>query len=232
MADLVYKVAFDCLRVLFWCETITIKQAQHRYGPSLSRLITIGLGMLKNVIASLVFTIAALALINFVGDVVMQKTTPPPPEMSAQMPGATPEAVEPAPTPEPVPAPEPIPEPQPEPVAVAPATVAPTLTDGNIKAGKKTFRRKCMSCHTIDKGGKDRTGPNLWGIVGRNRAASETFRYSNTMKMLGGTWSETDIGSFIAGPRTFLPDTKMTFAGLKDATDRANVLAYLKTLTD
>lgn len=110
--------------------------------------------------------------------------------------------------------------------------VAANALAGDVAKGKKTFRRKCMSCHTIDKGGKDRTGPNLWGIVGRTKAASETFRYSNTLKMYGGVWSEAEIGSFIAGPRTFMRDTKMTFAGLKSAKDRADVLAYLKTLAD
>lgn len=186
-----------------------------------------GLDMLKNVVGSLIFTVSALLLINFIGDVVTHKAATSPPEMSAQMPEATPEAAQPAPEPAAAPAPEPEPEPQPEPVSTVSAPA-----DGDAEAGKSTFRRKCMSCHTVDKGGKNRTGPNLWGIVGRDRAAAENFRYSNTMKLLGGTWSETEIGSFIAGPRTFLPDTKMTFAGLKDATDRANVLAYLKTLTD
>jgi len=194
--------------------------------------------MLKNVIGSLFFTVAALLLINFIGDAVTQRPATPPAEIPAQTPEAPPEEAQPEPMPEPTPAPEPAPEPapaakpRPEPIAPAPVPTAPTITGGDVEKGKNIFRKKCMSCHTADKGGKNRTGPNLWGIVGRSRAAAENFRYSNTMKMLGGTWTEADIGSFIAGPRTFLPDTKMTFAGLKDATDRAHVLAYLKTLTD
>ncbi|OEJ69373.1 hypothetical protein BEN30_04140 [Magnetovibrio blakemorei] len=121
---------------------------------------------------------------------------------------------------------------EPEPAAVeAPAPQASAL-EGDADKGHSLFRKKCMVCHTIAKGDKDRTGPNLWSIVGRERASSKTFNYSNTLKMRGGTWNEADISSFIAGPRSFIPDTKMTFAGLKNAEDRADIIAYLKTQTD
>lgn len=133
---------------------------------------------------------------------------------------------------------------QPEPVASATPVPAPKAAEslathvaqasstGDVAKGKSTFRKKCMSCHTIDKGGKNRTGPNLWGIVGKTRATAENYRYSKSMKLLGGVWNEVEISSFIAGPRTYVRDTKMTFPGLKNQQDRDNVLAYLKTLTD
>jgi len=175
--------------------------------------------MVRDVIGSILFTIAVLAFVNFVGDMAVPKRGAPQPM-----------AVEPAPMPKPAPEPvaKTLPTPTPPPTQVAAAN---TLTDDTAK-GKSIFRKKCMSCHTIDKGGKNRTGPNLWGVVGRPKGSAENFRYSTTMKLFGGVWSEAEISSFIAGPRSFVPDTKMTFAGLKNAKDRADVLAYLKTLAD
>jgi len=194
--------------------------------------------MIRDVIGAILFTIAVFAFVNFVGDMAIPKHVPENEVASAAPEPAADEAVS-APEPEPTPAPEPVAEAAPTPAPIAtkpnaaaiPAVVANALA-GNAAKGKKTFRKKCMSCHTMDKGGKDRTGPNLWAIVGRAKGAAENFRYSNTLKMFGGVWTEAEIGSFIAGPRTFIRDTKMTFAGLKSAEDRADVIAYLKTLTD
>jgi len=202
--------------------------------------------MIRDVIGAIVFTIAVFAFINFIGDMAIPKHVPEHEVASAAPEPAADEAVstpEPMPELEPTPAPKPVAEaaPTPAPIAtepnadaipaVAPVGIADALA-GDAAKGKKTFRKKCMSCHTIDKGGKDRTGPNLWGIIGRAKGAAENFRYSNTLKMFGGVWTEAEIGSFIAGPRTFIRDTKMTFAGLKSAEDRADVIAYLKTLAD
>ena len=194
--------------------------------------------MIRDVIGAIVFTIAVFAFVNFVGDMAIPKHVPENEVASAAPEPAADEAVS-APEPEPTPAPKPVAEAAPTPAPIAtkpnaaaiPAVVADALA-GNAAKGKKTFRKKCMSCHTMDKGGKDRTGPNLWAIVGRAKGAAENFRYSNTLKMFGGVWTEAEIGSFIAGPRTFIRDTKMTFAGLKSAEDRADVIAYLKTLAD
>ncbi|HEY9080606.1 cytochrome c family protein [Magnetovibrio sp.] len=204
--------------------------------------------MIKNVLGAILFTLAVFAFVNYVGDMaipkhgtsepqVAEETTEPamePAPEPAPAPEPTPEpAAEPAPAPAAEPVAEATPEPAPAPAPTEPvAEIAAVAAGGDAESGKSLFRKKCMSCHTFDKGGKDRTGPNLWGIVGRNKAASETFRYSKTLTMFGGTWTEAEINSFIAGPRTFVPDTKMTFAGLKDAKDRANVLAFLKTLAD
>jgi len=198
--------------------------------------------MVRDVIGAILFTIAVLAFVNFVGDMAIPKHAPEHEVASAAPEPAADEALsapEPMPEPAPTPAPKPVAEAAPTPAPIAtepnaaalPAVVADALA-GDAAKGKKTFRKKCMSCHTMDKGGKDRTGPNLWSVVGRAKGAAENFRYSNTLKMFGGVWTEAEIGSFIAGPRTFIRDTKMTFAGLKSAEDRADVIAYLKTLTD
>lgn|GEM_PF-723373 len=203
--------------------------------------------MFRDLIAAILFTIAALAIINFAGDFAFTTTQTQNEEhtmeASAPVPEAQPEAepepqAEPAaeeaqPAVEPEAPVEPATPAKPEPAAAveAPAPQASAL-EGDADKGHGLFRKKCMVCHTIAKGDKDRTGPNLWSIVGRERASSKSFNYSNTLKMRGGTWSEADISSFIAGPRSFIPDTKMTFAGLKDAEDRADIIAYLKTQTD
>jgi len=179
--------------------------------------------MLKNILGSIVFTAAVFALVNFIGNAMVNPVTAPhqPRAIKAQ---AQPQAQVPA-------------QAQTETKAVAapaaqPATQVAAMADGDADDGKKTFRRKCMGCHTVDKGGADRTGPNLWGIIGKEKGIAEGYRYSTPMKALGGVWSEAEIKAFIAGPRTFLPDTKMTFAGLKKEEDRADIIAYLKTLKD
>ncbi|MCW8914367.1 MAG: cytochrome c family protein [Magnetovibrio sp.] len=107
-----------------------------------------------------------------------------------------------------------------------------SMAGSDVETGKKLFRKKCKNCHTFDPGGKNMTGPNLWGIVGRDKAVAKNYRYSKTMKLKGGTWTEAELLSFIAGPRTFVPDTKMVFPGLKNETDRQNILAFLKSLAD
>jgi cytochrome c len=197
--------------------------------------------MLKNVLVSIVFVVAVIALINFIGDVVVNPATAPqtPRPLTAEV---TTQAAEQAAMSEAAPelAPETAPELGKEPVAAPEADEADEADEaeltaaiaGDADAGKSMFRKKCMGCHTAAKGEPNRTGPNLWDIVGREKGASEGYRYSTPMKALGGAWSEADILGFIAGPRTFLPDTKMTFAGIKNEQDRADILAYLKTLKD
>lgn len=174
--------------------------------------------MLKNIIGSIVFTVAAIALINFIGDTMVNP---------ANAPHAT------RPMQAEVQAPAKVPTVKSEGKAVAePVVAAANSMESNAAAGKKTFRRKCMGCHTVGKGDANRTGPNLWGIVGKETAIAEGFRYSKPMRALGGVWGEKELMGFIAGPRTYLPDTKMTFAGLKKEKDRLNVVAYLSTLKD
>lgn len=184
--------------------------------------------MLKNILGSLVFTVAVFVVVNFIGDVMVNPATAP---HQSNLKVAE---VQPAPAPEPVQetaAPAQAPE-APTPQAAAPVVEQATAMAGDVDAGSNIFRKKCLSCHTAGKDEANRTGPNLWGIVDKPKGASEGYRYSKNMSAMGGVWTTEDISAFIAGPRTFLPDTKMTFAGLKNEQDRANVLAYLKTLKD
>ncbi|PCI41397.1 MAG: hypothetical protein COB46_03855 [Rhodospirillaceae bacterium] len=99
-------------------------------------------------------------------------------------------------------------------------------------AGRSLFTRRCLGCHTSAKGHPNRTGPNLWNIVDKAKGQAPKYRYSMQLKLLGGVWSEDELNRFIAGPRSVIPDTKMTFKGIKIEKQRLAIIEYLKTLKD
>lgn len=95
----------------------------------------------------------------------------------------------------------------------------------------KTVFSKCKSCHSTDKG-KNGVGPSLYGVVNRPKAAIEGYKYSDAMKAKGGEWHFADLAKFLANPKGEVPDTKMSFAGVKSAQDRADLIAYLASIGD
>ena len=90
----------------------------------------------------------------------------------------------------------------------------------------------CRSCHTIVKGGPNLTGPNLYGVYGSKSAAVPGFEFSDAMKAANKTWDAPTIDKWIENPRAVLPETKMTFAGVTDAKNRADIIAYVALQRD
>ena len=109
-------------------------------------------------------------------------------------------------------------------------SLAELLSDADPVKGKKVFK-KCAACHTVDEGGKNKIGPNLWNIVNRPIATHEGFNYSDAMAAEEGAWDFERLSQFVADPKGTVPGTKMAFKGVSKDGDRGNVLAYLRSLS-
>ena len=105
------------------------------------------------------------------------------------------------------------------------------LAKASVEKGQSAAKQ-CQACHTFEKGGPNRVGPNLWNIVKPARRVRGGFNYSAAMKSKGGKWSFDELNKFLANPRSYIPGTDMTFAGLSEPDQRADVIDYLHTLAD
>jgi len=110
-------------------------------------------------------------------------------------------------------------------------TLADLLAVASVERGAKVFK-KCKACHTTDNGGKNLVGPNLWNVVGAAKAAHDGYSYSAAMKNASGDWTFEDLDAFLKKPSAFVAKTKMSFSGLKKPADRANVIAFMRALSD
>ena len=112
--------------------------------------------------------------------------------------------------------------------------ISPLLASADIGAGKQTFDRICVQCHlaTPDAGDSKTDRVNLWGILGRPKGSQANALYSSALMSAGGTWTYEELNGFISHPALTLPGTEMGFAGLPDEEDRADLIAYLRTLSD
>lgn len=116
-------------------------------------------------------------------------------------------------------------------VEVVPLSVR--LASADVAKGEKVTK-KCAACHTFEQGGANKVGPNLYGIVNRHPGSHEGFKYSSSMTEFGSAnaeWTFEDLDHFLTKPKDFIPGTSMGFAGLKKPEDRADLLAYLRTLS-
>ncbi len=111
------------------------------------------------------------------------------------------------------------------------AHVSSLLRTADVARGQR-LAVQCKACHVLEKDGGHKVGPNLWNVVGRRQAAAPGFRYSKALQALDGFWSFEALNAFLANPRRFAPGNRMAFAGLPHVRDRADLIAYLRTLSD
>jgi cytochrome c len=112
-----------------------------------------------------------------------------------------------------------------------PGAILALLAQADPASGEKVFK-KCVQCHTAEKGGANRVGPHLWNVVGSKIGSREGYKNSKAMDAKGGVWDYEALNHFLYKPKDYVKGTKMTFVGLKKDQDRANIIAYLRTLSD
>jgi len=95
-------------------------------------------------------------------------------------------------------------------------------------ANGENIAKKCTACHSFDKGGPNKVGPNLWNVAGNDKISHPDFKYSDAMKAKGGKWDDESLYHFLNKPSRFIPGTKMSFAGLSKPQDIADMIAFLK----
>ena len=114
---------------------------------------------------------------------------------------------------------------------IDPGNIMTLFASTSVDDGTKVFK-KCAACHSIAQGGGNKIGPTLWGVLGRKTGSISDYKYSKAMAAHGKTWSFDEMNSFLIKPKDWIKGTKMSFAGLKNAKDRAAVILYMNENTD
>uniref|UniRef100_A0A7S4U6T7 Cytochrome c domain-containing protein n=1 Tax=Paramoeba aestuarina TaxID=180227 RepID=A0A7S4U6T7_9EUKA len=106
------------------------------------------------------------------------------------------------------------------------------IPEGNVENGAKLFKARCTQCHTVNKGGANKTGPNLYGVFGRQSGSVVGYSYTAANKNAGIVWSDQTLFDYLENPKKYIPKTKMAFAGFKKPQDRSDVIAYMRSECD
>jgi cytochrome c len=109
--------------------------------------------------------------------------------------------------------------------------IAELLAKADVARGQ-TSANKCVACHTFDKGGRNLVGPNLYGILGREKGSEAGFNYSAGFRKMKGPWTAQELSDFVKNPKGMVPGTNMTFAGISRAGERADLIAFLNSKSD
>ncbi|MER9791632.1 c-type cytochrome [Mesorhizobium sp. M0213] len=107
-----------------------------------------------------------------------------------------------------------------------------SLASADVEKGRTYFTRACDRCHNAEPLGGNKTGPNLWSAVGRDKVSTAKMRYSDALLSWEGVWTYEDLNRFLFGPMLTTPGVKMEIPGVSDETERVNLIAYLRTLSD
>lgn len=114
--------------------------------------------------------------------------------------------------------------------AAMPEPILAMIASADVERGAK-LSKACAACHSFDKGGVNKVGPNLWNIVNASKAHLDSFSYSTAMAEFEGKWDYDALNHFLWKPKSYMPGTKMNYAGLKKPEDRAAMIAWLRTLS-
>ena len=106
------------------------------------------------------------------------------------------------------------------------------LSLGTVKHGEKVFKKKCISCHTIAKGEKNKVGPAIFGILGKKSGSVSNYKYSKALLAHGKTWGFEEINAFLTKPQAYIKGTKMAFGGISNEKDRASVILFMNSKSD